>query len=71
VSLTKLKWKAGWEIMVIPRIIGIGALRLFFGDKKIKLFLEIGSSATVYDKAEVIRWLASDAVFNWYRYAFV
>lgn len=23
-------------------------------------FIEIGSSATIYDKAEVIRWLASD-----------
>ncbi len=44
------------EIQLLDKVDALDVLAELIDNE----FIEIGSSATVYDKAEVIRWLASD-----------
>ena len=44
------------EIQLLDKIDALDVLTELIDNE----FIEIGSSATVYDKAEVMRWLASD-----------
>lgn len=48
------------EIQLLDRIEPLDVLAELIDNE----FIEIRSSAIIYDKTEIIRWLASDAVFN-------